>query len=199
MAAGTIPFLSGVSDGASAVAKKNDTIQTLANAGARLEEWYNGSVKKLGITKDGLLTDGNLWRPVTAFIPTGSFTNTTYTGFYCITNGVMTYMPLLVASGTPGAGNLTLNLPTDLAWTIDTAKMVTMPGAEPLWVESEGYMLNSGTGNNCQILAAVNSTTSLKFYYGNGTSIAGQITASAPFSFTVNDLFWGVFKFPVTV
>lgn len=132
----------------------------------------------------------------TLYTPTGSFTNTTYQGVYSVTNGMMTLEVLLVCSGTPGAANLTVNLPG--AYTINTSRLVTMPGAEPAWLPGRAYILDSGTGNYISILAAVESTTALKFYIGSGTAITGQISNTSPITFVVNDLFWATITFPVT-
>lgn len=70
----------------------------------------------------GLNAQGAIVTEPTAFTPTGTWTNTTYTGFKSRTGTMAEYYVRLVLTGTPSAVNLRINQPSNE--TIDTSKII---------------------------------------------------------------------------
>lgn len=114
-----------------------------------------------------------------SFTPTGSWSNTTYTGKKSRVGDKAHYDIELAINGAV-SGVLTVNLPN----TIDTTKLnsTANPPLGIWWGKAAGNAIPGG-------VVRYNSATSVDLIYGSGSApqVAGQVTNTGPASFTTGD------------
>jgi hypothetical protein len=129
------------------------------------------------------------------FTPTGSFTNTIYTGKYRRVGNMAEIRYHLLLTGTPGASNLNLDLPSGL--TMDTSILLdttsfgvlgrgaTYDNSAGFYNLAHAYYIDSNT------ISVINHKADLTYAY------QAQTSTSAPYSFTTNDEVFMELKVPI--
>lgn len=116
--------------------------------------------------------------PWVTFTPTSSMsTNTTLTGKWRKVGDSMEVRIRMAFSGTPDAGDLTINIPS--GYTIDTAKLSGTTAATQIL--GYGRILDAAATGHYVLALAYNSTTSLAVMY-NGTPNGGFVNRTNPIS-----------------
>ena len=130
----------------------------------------------------------------TAYTPTGTFTNVTYTGFWKRVGDAIMGRVYLDFTNAPGAATLTVSIPSGL--TIDTAKLTSTDGSDGI----VGTVLLTETGTAKYTGGVVySSTTVVQPRYFNNTSpvqILG-ITATAPVTWDATDFISICYEVPI--
>jgi hypothetical protein len=118
-----------------------------------------------------------------SYTPTGTFTNTTYTGYWRRLGDSLELQLLCVCTGTPGAATFEISLPSGLS--IDTSKIVS---------SSEDGRQNLGFAMTIDATAAASNQVGNACYDSSGTALrvameraGGFLTNTNPFTFAVND------------
>lgn len=127
-----------------------------------------------------------------SFTPTGSFTNTTYTGSYRRYGDTAEIQIRGFLTDIPAGGTLTVNLPSGLL--IDTNKLPV--GSNE--VLGTVLMLDSGTSYAGGVVRYVNTTTvAATVKNATGAQYADASTPSTPFTWAANDVFSLNFSVPI--
>lgn len=126
----------------------------------------------------------------TSFTVTGSFTNTTYTGYWRRVGDSMEVDVHGTLTGTPGATTLSITLPNSRV--IDTAKLADGANGSVLGIV-QAY--DNGT-NRYTGVVRFNSTTTVKIHT-DGVGGDDGWTQAAPFTWAVNDYFNLRFLVPI--
>lgn len=118
----------------------------------------------------------------TSFTPTGSWSNTTYTGLYKRVGDSAALQYTLTMTGAPTATNLTLNMPSGMV--IDTSKLTSS-------------FLFAGGGNGADVgvqpygqffLEIISSTSFIVRYQSSTAAVAAPVTNTAPFAWGNTDI-----------
>lgn len=129
------------------------------------------------------------------FTPTGSFTNTTYTGKKRRVGNMLEARYHLLLTGTPGASNLNLDLPSGLSMDtsilLDTTSFGVL-GTGTTYDSSGGfYNLAHAYYVDSNTVSVVNHKADLTYAY------QAQTSTSAPYTFAVNDEIFIELKVPI--
>lgn len=146
-----------------------------------------------------LYCDGAIWRVSnryipsvwTSFTPTGSFTNTTYTGLWRRSGDSAEVQIKGTLTGTPGAATLSVDLPTNM--TIDTAKLSAT--ANSANIIPAGIIVGVDVGTSYYTGIARYSTTSAVVFSNDGA--LASWSQAAPFTWVSGDIFSTSFTVPI--
>lgn len=168
-------------------------------------ETINGAANRKMVTIGEAITivsDGANWQILdsktatkwTSFTPTGSWsTNSTYTGRWRrVGDSIEVYFRITLA-GAPTTANLTVNIPNNSVWTIDTAKLTAASGDVTL---GAGNALDGGT-RNYVLNIGYNSTTAVNAHHTETTN-AGNVSEAGPITFGNTDTVTGHYIVPIT-
>jgi hypothetical protein len=162
-----------------------------ASAGAVSINWDDFKVGPQTTAVGAPITD---W---VSYIPTGSFSNTTYTGKWRRVGDTMEVVAHGVAGGAVVASGGTLAVAIPSGYTIDTSKLL---GAGDPTNLGSGRILKSATANYPGSVG-YSTTTQVILYNFNAagtTAVEASTTATVPITFAAGDAFDMIFRVPIT-
>lgn len=128
-------------------------------------------------------TLSGVFNPVTnwqTFTPTGTWTNTTYDGYYRQIGDSVELTYRLSLTGVPAGGQLRLDLP--FGWEIDSTK-IGFPNVRVVVGESVIYDASSASRI---AIPRIHNSTSIRLEYDLGSTL-GNVTNTTPIAFTTSD------------
>lgn len=127
------------------------------------------------------------------FTPTGSFTNTAYTGSYSIAGQWVDFYVRGTLTGTPASTTLTLNLPN--GWNIDT-NLVTTDSTFARF--GYGSMYDNVTASYQMAVGGDDGTTKVRLKGLSSSPLAlSNVTQANPFTWVSGDQFEAYFRLPI--